>query len=67
MEIVGYRPEYYHKLICFLEKCLPESGRALDISGSHKAYSDVDKYYSKFWCLFDNENIIGAVAVKELN
>ncbi|MGN1102497.1 MAG: GNAT family N-acetyltransferase [Huintestinicola sp.] len=67
MKIVGYRPEYYHKLICFLEKCLPESGRVLDINGRHKAYLDIEKYYTKFWCLFDNENIIGTAAVKELN
>ncbi|WP_432650622.1 GNAT family N-acetyltransferase [Huintestinicola sp.] len=67
MEITVYKREYHHKLICFLEKCLPESGRELDINGRHKAYSDVEKYYSKFWCLFDNENIVGAVAVKEID
>lgn len=67
MEIVEYNSKYHNELICFLEKCIPESGRELDIEGLHKAYSDVEKYYSKFWCLFDNENIIGAVAVKELN
>lgn len=67
MEIVEYKAEYYNKLISFLEKCLPESGRQLDINGRHKAYSDVEKYYTKFWCLFEDENIIGAVAVKELD
>lgn len=67
MEITVYKREYYQKLICFLEKCLPESGRELEINGRHKAYSDIEKYNSKFWCLFDNEHIIGAVAVKELD
>ncbi|MGN0637301.1 MAG: GNAT family N-acetyltransferase [Huintestinicola sp.] len=67
MEIAVYKREYHDKLIRFLEKCLPESGRALDINGRHKAYSDVERYYSKFWCLLDDDNIIGAVAVKELN
>lgn len=52
MEIVEYKAEFYNKLISFLEKCLPESGRQLDINGRHKAYSDVEKYYTKFWCLF---------------
>lgn len=42
MEIVEYNSKYHNELICFLEKCLPESGRELDIKGRHKAYSDVE-------------------------
>ena len=67
MEIVKYKREYQEKLVCFLKKCLPESGRALDINGRHKAYSDIEKYYSQFWCLFDDNEIIGAVAVKKVS
>ncbi|MCI7767645.1 MAG: hypothetical protein MSJ26_06675 [Oscillospiraceae bacterium] len=48
MKIVEYKSEYHNEFIRFLEKCLPESGRELDINGRHRAYSDIEKYYTKF-------------------
>lgn len=54
-------------LIDFLLKCLPESGRNLDLSGRHAFYQDIEKYFVAFWCMFDNDEIVGTVAVKELD
>lgn len=68
----SFEPTEYNKtfeslLIAFLEKCLPESGRALDINGRHSYYLDIQNHFKKFWCMFDGENIIGVVAISELN
>lgn len=66
-EPVKYQKEYELFLIDFLEKCLPESGRVLDISGRHSFYKNIEKYFKAFWCMFDQEKVIGTVAVKELD
>ncbi|MCM1047222.1 MAG: GNAT family N-acetyltransferase [Clostridiales bacterium] len=30
-------------------------------------YYDIDEYFEYFWCLFDEENMIGTVALKKIN
>ena len=62
-----YNKKYENMLIDFLLKCLPESGRNLDLSGRHAFYQDIEKYFVAFWCMFDNDKIVGTVAVKELD
>ncbi len=62
-----YRKELEPLLISFLEECLPESGRCLDIDGRHSYYKHIPEHFSGFWCMSDGKNIIGTVAVAELN
>lgn len=66
-ELTEYNKTFEPLLIEFLEKCLPESDRTLDINGRHSYYLDIQNHFKKFWCMFDSENIIGVVAVSELN
>lgn len=66
-EPVWYNKKYEPLLIDFLEQCLPESGRALDVNGRHSFYKDIESYFKAFWCMFDQGKVIGAVAVKELD
>ena len=66
-EPVKYNKVYEPLLIDFLEQCLPESGKTLDINGRHSCYKDIENSFKAFWCMFDCENIIGAVAIKELD
>ncbi len=67
VDIVEYNNECYPQLVEFLEKCLPESGRALDIDGRHVFYKDIESNFKGFWCMFHSGEIIGAVAVHQLN
>ena len=66
-EPIPYNKKYEPFLIAFLEQCLPESGRALDINGRHRFYVDIEHCFKAFWCMFDREKIVGAVAVRELD
>lgn len=66
-EVTEYDKTFEPLLIEFLEKCLPESQRALDINGRHSYYLDIQDHFRKFWCMFDGGKIIGVVAVSELN
>lgn len=66
-EPIKYNSKFESHLIDFLERCLPESGRSLDINGRHSCYKDIENSFKDFWCMFDNVNIIGTVAIKELD
>ena len=66
-EPIKYSKDYQLLLFEFLEKCLPESNRVLDIDGRHGFYKDIEHNFKGFWCMFDVGKIIGAVAVHELN
>ena len=66
-EPVEYRKEYEPFLISFLEKCLPESHRCLDINGRHSYYLDIEEHFEGFWCMFDADSMIGTVAFAELD
>lgn len=54
-------------LLHFLQKCLPESGRALELDGRHKMYRNIEDFFEKFWYLLDGDSIIGTVALKKLD
>ena len=64
---IKYNQTNQQQLLSFLEKCLPESGRALDIKGHHSFYLDIENSFLGFWCMFDGESIIGAVAVRKMD
>lgn len=58
---------YNDKLILFLQECFPQSGRKLELDGRHRMYSNIDAFFENFWCLFDENDIIGTVALKKLD
>ncbi len=64
---IEYKKEFEQLLIEFLEQCLPESGRALDLQTRHGFYLDIEHSFKAFWCMFDGGKIIGAVGVKVLD
>lgn len=67
MQIREYDTRYQEQVIQFLDKCLPESGRQLDLNGRHKMYRRIESAFEGFWCLFDGETVIGTAALKRLN
>lgn len=65
--IQSYDIKYQNYLVRFLQECLPQSGRKLELTGRHKIYCNINDSFEDFWCLFDDENIIGTVALKRLD
>ena len=65
--IKEYSRQYDNCLFQFLKKCLPQSGRSLELDGRHKMYCNIDEFFEFFWCLFDKNDMIGTVALKRLN
>ena len=65
--ITEYDQKLESRLFAFLEKCLPESGRFLDLNGRHSFYKDIAGHFDVFLCMTDGETIIGTVAVRRMN
>ena len=65
--ITEYELSQEPHLFAFLEKCLPESGRALDLNGRHSFYKDIPGHFDVFLCMTYGETIIGTVAVRRMN
>lgn len=65
--IQKYDRKYHKQLLQFMEICLPQSGRSLELNGRHKMFNNIEEYFVHFWCMFDGENVIGTVALKALS
>ena len=65
--ITEYELSLEQQLFAFLEKCLPESGRSLDLNGRHSFYKDIAGHFDVFLCMTYGETIIGTVAVRPMN
>jgi GNAT superfamily N-acetyltransferase len=66
-EIRKYSADLREKVLAFLGSVFPESGKSFEPAGRHSAFSDIERYFVGFWCLFDDDDIIGTVAVKRLS
>ena len=54
----------------FIQKCYADLGWGYDPAGRHKDIADILEAYMKngcFWCLYDNNLLIGTVAVKNIS
>ena len=65
--IKEYSRQYNNCLLQFLERCLPQSGRNLELNGRHQMYCNINEFFEYFWCLFYGKDMIGTVALKRLN
>ena len=61
-----YTNKLQNDIIRFLESVLPKSGRKLDLNGRHSFLMCIPDAYEKFWCLYDEECLIGTVGIKKI-
>jgi len=47
--IKEYNRQDKNCLLQFLEKCLPQSGRSLELTGRHKMYCNIDEFFLNFF------------------
>lgn len=67
MEIIEFKPEFQQSVNEFYDVVMSECGRVFEPEGRHKAITDIIHNFGKCWCLFDEDVIIGTVAVKPLS
>ncbi len=67
MDIIAFRQDMQQTVEDFFEKCFSAVGIPYSPRDRHADIADVERYYMKngcFWCLFDNEVLVGTVAVR---
>lgn len=65
--IKPFSPQMQGAVVQFLSEVFPESGKVFEPEGRHVAFADIERNFIGFWCLFDDEQLIGTVAVKRLS
>lgn len=67
MKIIAFKSDMQQSVADFFEKCFLAVGIPYSPKDRHADIANVEKYYMQngcFWCLFDNEVLIGTVAVR---
>ena len=67
MEIITFKVDMQQQVDCFFRKCFTAVGIPYSPKDRHIDIADVDRHYMKngcFWCLLDNGNVIGTVAIR---
>lgn len=66
-EIKEFSADMQRDVNGFFANVFPEAGKAYEPEGRHSAFADIEHNFIGFWCLFDNDKLIGTVAVKKLS
>ena len=67
MELVQYKEEYKQRVFDFTDRCFEELGKEFEPDGRHYFYNDIEKSFEVFYCLLDEEKVIGTVALKKID
>ena len=67
MELVQYKDEYKQGVFDFTDRCFEELGKKFEPEGRHYFYNDIGKTFVAFYCLLDDEKVIGTVGLKKLD
>lgn len=70
MEIIVFKPEMQTSVADFFKKCFTAVGIPYSPKDRHADIADVEQFYMQdgcFWCLFDNNLLIGTVAMRILD
>lgn len=67
MELVQYKDEYKQRVFDFTDRCFEELGKEFEPEGRHYFYNDIEKSFEVFYCLLDEEKVIGTVALKKID
>ena len=67
MELVQYKEEYKQLVFDFTDRCFEELGKKFEPEGRHYFYNDIGKSFVSFYCLLDDEKLIGTVALKKID
>lgn len=67
LELVSYDASYKQRVFDFTGKCFDELGKKFEPCGRHYFYNDIEKSFEAFFCMTDEEKVIGTVALKRID
>ena len=65
--LVPYNESYKQKVFVFTDKCFEELGKKFEPDGRHDFYNNIGDNFVVFYCLIDQDKLIGTVALKKLD
>lgn len=65
--LVPYNESYKQRVFDFTDKCFEELGKKFEPDGRHDFYNNIGDNFVVFYCLFDQDKLIGTVALKKLD
>ena len=67
INLVSYDASYKQRVFDFTGKCFDELGKKFEPCGRHYFYNDIEKSFEAFFCMTDEEKVIGTVALKKID
>ena len=67
IDLVAYDASYKQRLFDFTDRCFEELGKKFEPEGRHYFYNDIANAFEAFYCLVDEEKVIGTVALKKID
>ena len=66
-QIVVYTDNLKESVFEFSDRCFREIGKSFEPGGRHASYNDIEKGFDRFWCLLDDDEVKGTVAIKRID
>ena len=67
INLISYDASYKQRVFDFTGKCFDELGKKFEPCGRHYYYNDIEKTFEAFFCMTDEEKVIGTVALKKID
>ena len=67
VKLVTYDDSLKQRVFDFTDSCFTELGKRFDPDGRHYFYNDINDSFEVFYCLVDQEMVVGTVALKKID
>lgn len=67
VKLVTYEKQYKQRVFDFTDKCFTELGKKFEPEGRHYFYKDIAGQFEAFYCLVDQGDVVGTVALKKID
>ena len=62
-----YEGKYRQSVFDFTDACFAELGKKFEPEGRHYFYNDIENEFEVFYCMLDQERVVGTIALKKLD
>ena len=67
VKLVQYEEKRKQRVFDFTDRCFTELGKRFDPGGKHYFYNDIEDSFEVFYCLVDQDEVVGTVALKKID
>lgn len=67
VKLVTYEDSLKQRVFDFTDSCFNELGKRFEPDGRHYFYNDINASFEVFYCLVDQDMVVGTVALKKID